>query len=535
MNRAPAILLLFFTIACNSSEADRTEETEKKEEPVATVVQTSASAPAMTDTLKENSPYITPAEDTRLYFDAQKSFDTRGRAAIEKMYRQTIPDAGALYQLLRGKMIAQRQKAGFIVSQPHVPAAWAQPCQTSYETAEAEIVYRYGDMDNLGYGWPKTFDPFSGNSTPRHSYPFYPEISDPPGTDRIMVVSGYTYSKQTFAKGNDADGYTKSSERPYNKPVPLTLRYDLKGKKIRQVLLQIFADDFQPLTYQSKYTVSINNKEAVWISDILNGLKQSGPVGKLLSVQVLPEFITEFQKGHITLQIDAAATKGGDGFAIDFIRLLINPKNLPVSSISGKITDAATRKPIEGVMVRVSGAGEVQTGAGGQYQMNHVPCGMIVITATKAGYKSSQHTLDLVADNPAVANLKLEPETNDNLQEQLDQRGKIALYGIYFDSDKAVLKPESESTLKQIVLLLQKNPDLQLEIGGHTDAEGDDTYNLRLSEQRAAAVLQWLKDNNVNTALLSSKGYGETVPVADNQTATGRSLNRRVEIKKLTH
>ena len=107
----------------------------------------------------------------------------------------------------------------------------------------------------------------------------------------------------------------------------------------------------------------------------------------------------------------------------------------------------------------------------------------------------------------------------------------MELYGIYFDSDKATLKPESENTLQQVLALINNKPGQQLEIGGHTDSQGDDAYNLQLSEKRAQAVVQWLKNHTTNVSNLSSKGYGETEPVADNSTETGRALNRRVEIK----
>ena len=118
-------------------------------------------------------------------------------------------------------------------------------------------------------------------------------------------------------------------------------------------------------------------------------------------------------------------------------------------------------------------------------------------------------------------------------QEQLDNKGKVELYGIYFDTDKATIKSESLPTLKRLLALIQQNPGRALEIGGHTDSEGDANYNDKLSKDRAESVLKWLKDNKAETSGLKTMGYGESLPVADNATEAGRALNRRVEIKTL--
>ena len=125
----------------------------------------------------------------------------------------------------------------------------------------------------------------------------------------------------------------------------------------------------------------------------------------------------------------------------------------------------------------------------------------------------------MVKENTSSVIIKLEPETNNTLQVQLEQKGKIELYGIYFDTDKATLKPESEKTLKQLLAFINANPGTALEIGGHTDAQGDNAYNLQLSQQRAEAVISWLKANKAAVTNLRAKGYGETEPVADNSKA----------------
>jgi OOP family OmpA-OmpF porin len=108
----------------------------------------------------------------------------------------------------------------------------------------------------------------------------------------------------------------------------------------------------------------------------------------------------------------------------------------------------------------------------------------------------------------------------------------VALYGVLFDFNKSTLRPESDSVLRQVLALLQKDATLTLEVQGHTDNVGDDAYNQTLSEARAKSVTTWLTAHGVAAARLSAKGFGKTMPVATNDTDAGRAKNRRVEVAK---
>lgn len=109
---------------------------------------------------------------------------------------------------------------------------------------------------------------------------------------------------------------------------------------------------------------------------------------------------------------------------------------------------------------------------------------------------------------------------------------KIITHGINFDYNKAIIKPESMGTLNMIVQVLKENPGLTFEVGGHTDGDGDDKYNLNLSQQRADAVKTQLVKMGVDASRLTTKGYGKTMPIADNKTPEGKANNRRVEFVK---
>ncbi len=111
--------------------------------------------------------------------------------------------------------------------------------------------------------------------------------------------------------------------------------------------------------------------------------------------------------------------------------------------------------------------------------------------------------------------------------------GKIIARGINFDVAKATLKPESLGAINSILSILKEHPELKFEIGGHTDSDGDDASNLKLSQERADAVKAKLVELGVAPDRLSTKGYGETKPMDDNKTFEGKANNRRVEFVKI--
>lgn len=111
---------------------------------------------------------------------------------------------------------------------------------------------------------------------------------------------------------------------------------------------------------------------------------------------------------------------------------------------------------------------------------------------------------------------------------------KVVLRNIFFETDKYELLPDSKAELGKLMDFLSKNPAMRIEIGGHTDTEGSDTHNMTLSQNRAKAVYDYLIANGVDAEKLSYKGYGESLPVENNNTPEGRALNRRTEFKVIS-
>ena len=119
------------------------------------------------------------------------------------------------------------------------------------------------------------------------------------------------------------------------------------------------------------------------------------------------------------------------------------------------------------------------------------------------------------------------------LLEELNTSGRVAVYGINFDTGKATLKPDSTRVLEQVAKLLKDNGELKLRVEGHTDNQGKAKDNLELSKKRAEAVADWLAKSGVDKARLKTDGLGDTKAVGDNSTDEGRAKNRRVELVKL--
>ena len=119
------------------------------------------------------------------------------------------------------------------------------------------------------------------------------------------------------------------------------------------------------------------------------------------------------------------------------------------------------------------------------------------------------------------------------MDKSIKESGKATLYGIYFDTGKADVKPESEAALKEIAKLLKDDANLKLYVVGHTDNSGTLEVNMKLSQDRAVAVVNALVSKyNVGASRLKACGDGPTAPVASNDTEEGRALNRRVELVK---
>ncbi len=209
----------------------------------------------------------------------------------------------------------------------------------------------------------------------------------------------------------------------------------------------------------------------------------------------------------------------------------------PWVTVKGKLIDAETGKPIGAKIIyeRLPDGTDVGIAQSnpetGEYEIK-LPAGHLYgVRAEAKDHVSESQNLDL---RNITADMVIENK-DFTLQPikvaRIDENAMITLNNIFFDFDKAVLKPESFSELNRMVTLMNERADMTVLISGHTCDIGDDNYNLGLSERRAKAVQKYLSDKGISQDRIEVKFFGETEPSVPNTSMENRRMNRRVEFK----
>ncbi|MFN7600292.1 MAG: OmpA family protein [Bacteroidota bacterium] len=162
----------------------------------------------------------------------------------------------------------------------------------------------------------------------------------------------------------------------------------------------------------------------------------------------------------------------------------------------------------------------------GKYQQEIPGLGWYLFTASAEGYLNT-------TDSVQVDNLEITPVVKNIFLTPIEVGITVRLKNIYFDFDRTTLKPESFVELNKVVDFLNQNPKVSIEIAGHTDAKGSDTYNENLSQGRSQSVVDYLVSQGIDRGRLQAHGYGESKPIDSNETEEGRANNRRVEFTVL--
>ena len=228
---------------------------------------------------------------------------------------------------------------------------------------------------------------------------------------------------------------------------------------------------------------------------------------------------------------DRADSRGG----LDLYSFELRPDIRPAQTlwVKGKVFDRQTHKGLpSSVILTDLGTQEIisnlQTDETGNYLIT-LPKGKdYAFNVKRKGYL-------FFSDNFSLSHEQGDTAFNIDIPLQpIETNAAIVLKNIFFDPNKYELKPQSEVELDQVVQLLKDNPTLHIQIGGHTDNSGKVTDNKVLSENRARAVTTYLVTKGIAQTRLSFKGFGDTMPVADNATPEGKAQNRRTELKVIT-
>lgn len=215
----------------------------------------------------------------------------------------------------------------------------------------------------------------------------------------------------------------------------------------------------------------------------------------------------------------------------DIYRLRLNEelKPEPVILLSGKVLNKKTNAPLQVDITYEDLATGVELGIAstnpktGEYKI-------VLPAGKKYGCISHLEGYYPINENIDVTDLKKYTEIKKDLYMSPIEKGEvIRLNNIFFDFAKATLQKESYPELNRVAELMTNNPSLIIQLNGHTDSVGDDASNMTLSKNRAQAVVDYLVQKGVDKSRLESKGFGETKPIANNDTEDGKAINRRVE------
>ena len=260
---------------------------------------------------------------------------------------------------------------------------WGEKNVVLQNTEEAALMVRVGDIDACNDEYAVSdngYNPFSAKSQYAHGYPWTKDDADPAGTDRIFVGShwsgeandGYSSNYENYKNGND-------TENAYgNGALTLDMEYEIGELKIERVILQLCIDDFQAISHDSLFTVALNGKDAPFIAELLNHTDQTGPTAYIVSAIIPSGFFEDIASGKLTVTIDEL-TGVGDGYAIDFAKLLINYND---KVFTGTFTGSTE----PGATVRLLGTSTTVTASStGGFTFNAIP-GINAVRASKTGY-----------------------------------------------------------------------------------------------------------------------------------------------------
>lgn len=199
-------------------------------------------------------------------------------------------------------------------------------------------------------------------------------------------------------------------------------------------------------------------------------------------------------------------------------------------ALAGTVYDEETFTGIASVLRYVAPSGKkgiIKTDKSGVFRKLVVEKGVYKLYTSSKGYLNADDTTDVQESNYDTDREK------EIFLNKIEVGAKVVLKEIYFDTDKATLRPESFKELDRVVEFMNKYKNLKVEISGHTDSDGSDEYNRTLSQNRAESVVQYLIEKGIDSKSFKAKGYGESKPSVPNTSTVNKQINRRVEFTVL--
>ena len=312
------------------------------------------------------------------------------------------------------------------------------------------------------------------------------------------------------------------------------------GKKINMEkydeMTPYLASDGETLYFSSDRPGGLGDND-IWMTKRLDNTwqKWSDPVnlGSPINTPEWDAFFTLDAGGEYAYLTNS---EGGYGESdIVKVKLLEKERPKPIVMVTGNVFNAKTKQPLCASLIYETLPDGLEAGNGVSsaidgsfkivlpYDKNY----LIRATADKFFAQSENLNLD------SLVKIGYREIHKDLYLVPIEIGQVVRLNNVFFDFDKWDLRSESFVELDRVVKLLQENPAIEIEMSAHTDSYGSDDYNFKLSDNRARSVMEYILSKGITSNRITSQGYGETVPVAPNDTPENRQLNRRVEFKIL--
>ncbi len=358
-----------------------------------------------------------------------------------------------------------------------------------------------------------------GQNVNSGSWDSQPSIS-PDGKTLYFVrgKSGYTTNTSIMESNRNPDG-TWSRAKPIEGPINTDFADEAPFIHFDNQTLY-FTSDGHPGMGRKDLFYSKKKPDGTWGEPVNLGYPINSPYNEF-SLVVGPDGETGYFSSN--------RAKGGEDLDVFSFQLPAESRATAITWVLGKVTNVETGRAVKSVidfhdLNSNTDFQQIETDEAGNFFAVMPVDKNFAVFVNQKGYLPFSENYDLSG---------IDKESNYELNIGLvpiKPGTKFTLSNILFDTDSYNLKPESEAELSRLVVFLKENGTLHAELGGHTDNEGSAAHNKTLSENRAKAVVTYLVQHGIDQKRLTSKGFGDTQPVADNATEKGRKENRRTEV-----
>jgi outer membrane protein OmpA-like peptidoglycan-associated protein len=395
---------------------------------------------------------------------------------------------------------------------------------------------KYNSVPNSQDIWFSERDSFGNWGAARHmGYPlntyFYNAVFwISPDNNRILIRNAFIDGDYV---GNGVSMSYKKKNSGWSKPNALRIKNYQKYDRGRQYGATMAHDGKTLLLYMSQEKDSYNNDLYVCFLQPDSTWSEPRSLGKKINLPDYNEMTPYLAADGVTLYF-SSDRPGGLGDIVR-VKLLEKEKPNPVVMVDGNVYNKKTNQPLSASLIYETLPDGAEAGNGisnpadGSFKIVLPYDKNYLLRASADKFFAISENLNL--DSLVKAGYK---EIHKDLYLVPIEVGQVVrLNNVFFDFDKWNLRPESFVELDRVVKLLKDNPAIEIEMSAHTDSYGSDDYNFKLSDNRARSCMEYILSQGIDSSRVTSHGYGETMPVAPNDSPENRQLNRRVEFKIL--